>query len=558
MFFFASDNTLSPSTLSQVKAIKAAGFQIDTNVVVYFDPNERGAPTRVFEINKNQKEKQTQSRIGDCSGPLVSVLTPDNISPQTISELPGEESIEFGKSLKNIDALNATTALNDFLGFCRETYPAEHYMLFLVGHGLVVGRDAFLPDENPDSAIGLIEFGETIKRFSDQIKKHDGVLDLIAMHSCSMSAIEVAYQLKDTASYMLSSQGISFVASWPYRQMLIEIFTAIEAERAVNTTDGRTVNVDLLKRLHTLCIQNSADFIYAGYSADISLCSLGSQQVKKLDEPISNLSNALIAGLRDARCRELILLAHWRSQSYWQETYTDLYDFCLCLRRLCEPKHQHPGEKQQGEKPQFGRRQSDQTLKDIATACTAVIEKLTPSRSTPPEGLVVFADFIGPDTQYSHGLSIYFPWSEPMEDQNEHVLRNYGNYAFTRELFKGPWLDFLRSYFLETRRKDRLTDDADRDFAYLRDPLFLKALETARATFTPENGSGGGTVITPTRQDVIADTILEGKVSPPDAGGAACYCLSIKNYSREFTMSPGASAIFMEEETKPDIGSKAA
>lgn len=551
MFYFASDNVLSPSALSQVKAIKAAGFQVNTNVIVYFDPNERGAPTRVFEINQKQKEKHTSSVIGDCNGPFVSVLTGDNLSPAEISNLPGEESKEFGKSLRNIDQLDATTALSNFLGFCSETYPAEHYMLFMVGHGMVVGRDAFLPDENPESAIGLVQLGETIRRFSDQIKKHAGVLELIGMHSCSMSAIEVTYQLKGAASYMLSSQGISFVPSWPYRQLLIEIFNAVETGNAVNTTDGR-VNVNLVKRLHTLCIHNSADFMYAGYSADSCLCSLD-DRVRNLDKPITNLTNALMEGVLDDHCRELILLAHWRSQSYWQDTYTDLYDFCLCLRRLCERQKQEQQQQQQA--PPFGRRKSDKTLEAIADACLAVVETLKPNDSGKLNGPVVAVDFIGPDTQYSHGLSIYFPWSEPLEDQNERVLHNYRNYAFTRELFEGSWLDFLRSYLKETRRSDRLTDELTHEdkalVAYQHDPNFKKALEAARATFSSLIATNGAAIIASTQQrNILQDMPLQGKISPPDSGGAACVCLPNKNYSREFTMSFGTSTIFIEEPRK--------
>ena len=52
------------------------------------------------------------------------------------------------------------------------------------------------------------------------------------MHSCSMSGVEVAYELKGKANYMMASQGVSFIGAWPYRQMLIKIYNAIEAERA--------------------------------------------------------------------------------------------------------------------------------------------------------------------------------------------------------------------------------------------------------------------------------------------------------------------------------------
>src|SRR5687768_17342160 len=100
MFFFASDNTLSPSTLSQLKAIKAAGPHVDTNVVVYFDPNEKGAPTRVFENNKDDKGGPTLPTATISDGPLVSVLTRENITPADISRLPGKASQSFASSLQ--------------------------------------------------------------------------------------------------------------------------------------------------------------------------------------------------------------------------------------------------------------------------------------------------------------------------------------------------------------------------------------------------------------------------------------------------------------------------
>ena len=530
MFFLASDNTLSPSTLSQIKAIKAAGSQFDTNVLVYFDPNEKGAPTRVFEINKEDK-KQASSNIGNSDGPLVSVLTRDSLSPATISKLPGPLSQLFAASLHNIDELQADQALDNFLGFCRESYPAEHYMLFLLVHGLVVGRDAFLPDDNPDSAIDLKTLGGILRKFSDAIKPQSEVLELVGMHSCSMSSVEVAYELKDTAKYMLASQGISFVGSWPYRQMLVKIYNAVEQSDDVNIAE-------LMKSLHSLCIQYSADFMYAGYSADICLCSLEKERVERLTEPISKLAQALGDGLKNARCKELILLAHWKAQSYWQETYTDLYDFCLCLRRLCQRPTTQPDDGLPT------RRESDSRRIAIIDACTAVIGKLRPQNGAEVDGPVVRTDFIGPDCQYSHGLSIYFPWSQPLEDENDRILRNYGDYAFTG-LTRGPWLEFLKLYFLKTQREDRLSEElrfGDEDTTYQNDPGYQRALNIARFTFAA--------AVATDSHEFTPTSVLEGKISPPDSGGG-CTCASTKNYSREFSMSRGAATVFEGGKSKP-------
>ncbi|HET6852932.1 MAG TPA: clostripain-related cysteine peptidase [Pyrinomonadaceae bacterium] len=536
MFFLASDNTLSPSTLSQLKAIKAAGSQLNANVLVYFDPNEKGAPTRVFEINKEDK-KQGISNIGNPDGPLVSVLTRDSLSPEYISNLPGPLSKQFGASLQNVDALQAYEALENFLGFCRESYSADNYMLFLLGHGLVVGRDAFLPDDNPDSAIGLKTLGNILRTFSTEVGQQGQTLQLVGMHSCSMSSVEVAYELKGTAKYMLAAQGISFVGSWPYRQMLVKIYNAIEHADDVNVPE-------LVKSLHSLCIQYSADFMYAGYSADMCLCSLEPARIERLTEPISKLAQALIEGLENPRCKEVILLAHWKSQSYWQETYTDLYDFCLCLRRLCaHPERQHVPE--QANPMQFKRREYDRKRIAIIDGCNAVIEKLKPQNGGPLEGPVVCTDFIGPDCQYSHGLSIYFPWAQPLEDENDRVLENYQDYAFTGGLTNGPWLTFLESYFVATQREDRLSEErryADEDTAYQNDPGYQRALNIARETFAD--------AVATDRHEFTPTSVLEGKVSPPDAGGA-CACASTKNYSRAFSMSRGVATVFEGGKSKP-------
>jgi len=55
MFFFASDNTLAPLLVSELKAIKDAGFQEHTEVLVYFDPLEKGCPTKIYNVNCKRK-----------------------------------------------------------------------------------------------------------------------------------------------------------------------------------------------------------------------------------------------------------------------------------------------------------------------------------------------------------------------------------------------------------------------------------------------------------------------------------------------------------------------
>ncbi len=392
-------------------------------------------------------------------------------------------------------------------------------MLFLVGHGLVVGRDAFLPDDNPVSAIGLRTLGQILNDFKSKPGK--GVLELVGMHSCSMSAIEIAYELQDTASFMLASQGLSFVGAWPYRQLLTKIYHDIDL------TDGADIPA-LVRRLHTLCIQYSVDFMHAGYSADMCLCSLKADHVQALTKPISNLSQALQDGMTIPRCRDLIVLAHWKSQSYWQETYTDLCDFCLCLKRLCRDPFRDQGD---------GRGAFEDDVKRIAIikACDAVIDILKPESANGP---LVCTDYVGPDLQFSHGLSIYFPWSDPREDENDNVIMQYAGYAFTEELTaQQTWLKFLKLYFDKTKRPDRIIEEQAADITSKYGELGYQTLITNLRQNFP------AVTATATR-DFFPMSVLEGKVSPPDSTGGACSCASMKNHSRLFSMSPGAATVF--------------
>jgi hypothetical protein len=517
MFFFASDNGLSPSMLSQIKAIKSAGFQRDTNVLVYFDPNEKGAPTRFFEINRDAKRGSVRSRIGDCNGPILSVLAGDNLTANELTALAGKDSKNFGSSMGDSPEFDAGTALDTFLSFCREAYPAEQYMLFLVGHGLVVGQDTFMADENPASAISLETFGKHVRKFSDAIRTESSILELIALHSCAMSAIEVMYQLQGTATYMMASQGISFVGAWPYRALLVKVFNAIENDRE------RLSVADLMTSLHYLCLHGSADFMHAGYSADLCLSKLDSGNVRKLNEPIARLTSALTAGLGDRRGRELIQLAHLKSQSYWGESYTDLYDFCGCLNKSCN--------------------QNDRIQESMRVACEAVMSGLTPKPTITSEGPVVHSDYFGPDAQYSHGLSIFFPWTRPLEDAIESILPNYSKYAFTTELGNRSWFKFLDLYFEKTKRATR--EDEDHDDKVDLSATQQEVLKAIRFSF-----DFTGVLGHPTH---IGDTALTpGKISPPDAGGI-CYCPLLKNFPRELSMSTGVLDILTPQKEDPSL-----
>jgi len=423
MFFFASDMELSPLNVSQIKALKDAGYQKGTEVILYFDSNEKGVPTRIFNVNRNRRGNPPETHIGDGRDPYVRNLLDDEIFPTDMDPRKGACTTTLCKALPKGDSMRASDALENFIGYCIENNPAKHYLLLLVGHGQIVANDAFLFDENPASGITLLELGGIMQRFTTKVKEQGGEFELLGLHSCSMSAIEVAYELKGTAKYMMASEGFSYVGSWPYRQLLKKIF---------NTTEDRKLNDDivqeLIQRVYELSLYNATDFAFSGYSHDLALISLAEDKIMAFMEPFLQLTGILRKGLNNPRDQQFIQLAHLKSQSFWRESYTDIYDFCQCLKENYDEND------------------------PVARACSDVIRQLKP-KDPPFTGFVVFSDNFGWEYQFAHGLSIYFPWNIPLGPVRKSPLHQYKKYAFSTEHQRGDsWHNFLKEYLKKTMR----------------------------------------------------------------------------------------------------------
>jgi hypothetical protein len=606
MFFFASDNALSPVVVSQLKAIKEAGFQEDTEVLVYFDPGERGVPTKIYNVNRERKRRRQEKSatnpslskniIGDGEDPFVHNLEEDDVI--TVIDRSKPVAAKVDEALKRPDELTAKEALSLFLEFCRENHRAEHYILFLVGHGIIVGNDAFLPDENPVSSITLKELGVVLQSFGGAVEKDNDTFELLALHSCSMSAIEVAYEVrttadKRTAKLMMASEGISYVNSWPHRQLLKKLFKTID--RARQETDSTDIDVPLLMRkLFFLSFFNAKDFNLSGYPLDVALCNLENEDnFTSLSENIKKLVKQLSASLNDSdeRGKELILLAHLEAQSYWGETYTDILDFCRCLSVKCDRKGELPELSAACKDVIAGLRSRKLEPAELAQKESGLTEKLRRIESAAEreqfekdererwerearfKGLVIFSRTFGTAYQYSHGLSVYFPWAPPVENVGNGtttskarkakgadirkvlddctddkvkallnskdgkakelletflcgdvgILERYEDYAFTTELQTesedNSWLSFLRLYLDKTRReKTRLDED---------NPEKAKAM---RARAASSASLPGGTVPGGIPGIVPTSIALEPPQKDSPSSGIACICTTVKNY----------------------------
>jgi Clostripain family len=474
MVYCAGDNELAPLIVSQLKGLKDAGRHKDVNVLVYFDPNEAGVPTRLYCLNQfvtHGKRSALDSYVQN--------MKDDDVRLQGLTS---PVAMELYERLEHPDEIDAVSGLSLFLRFSKENYPAKHYALVLMGHGMIVANDAFLPDESPVSGITLNQLGGTL----DEVGAN---LELLALHSCSMSAIEVAYELRGKAHYMIASEGLSFVGGWPYRQLLLRTFSFLgyphdgDEKKAPPTT--KLYPRELVEKLYKLASHNGLDFMLSGYSQDLALINLEPAKFEPLTKAMKTLVSELNKGLnmKDVMAKQLIQLAHLESQSYFDENYTDLYDFCFCLSETCNTK-----------------------LPRLRDACDEVMKVLEPSDSKDMDErfkkIVIHSRHFGSHYQYSHGLSIYFPWSKPLGDTAKSVLKKYEDYAFNEEFKSESWLSFLNLYLEKTRRDPR--PDVSTEPASQKE-FGLGALSKPSAAFHKTSG----------------------------ASGASCSCPSIKNFPTE-------------------------
>jgi hypothetical protein len=572
MFYFASDNPLAPGIVSQLKAIKDAGFHPKANVVTRFDPHTVGTPTHIFDVNNVEKLKHHGGHnIGfQSNDPFVRSLLEDKLWRNQKTRCPTikvrdkyqgllreRHGIEYhppvppnGRSRQTFlneelpQEPSPRESLETFLDFCRNKYPARNYMLFILGHGIVVGNDIFLYDEHAaEKSLTLHDLGEVLTTFRDDVKPEGSEFQLVSFHSCSVSSLEVAYELQGTANYMLATQGPAFVGSWPYRQILVRIFNDL-------LHCGDQINVrKMIVKIFYYCLYNSTDFLMAGYSFD--LCLINLNKVDDIKAPLKRLAVALTKALvdRDLLAREFIQLSHLKSQSYWQERYTDIYDFCVCFRRLCD---EYVARYQRAYKGQFDKQANGpftlDTICEIYEACEGVMKQLKPEDHEPEENdrmegedkcrgpLILRSKFAGPEYQYSHGLSVFFPWTEPQSDDpiwsrpeyDPPFVGQYERYKFEESC----WRSFLLKYFEETMRKSRNQEGEGLAKYRARKPTdvceedpkeaWVHLLEDMISLVYDDEGQLSGS------------NALEGpKTDPRDPTGDACSCPSIKNYPRD-------------------------
>ena len=413
--------------------------------------------------------------------------------------------------------------LRRFINWAVEEHlESERYMLILYGHGPVVAGQTFLAKENPPSSLRFEDVQRVLNGYFGRNRSRK--IDILACQNCVMNGIETAHELKDHANFMIGSQGLVLAHGWPYERLIGAV---------VEDPDAPTR--DIARKLLKACARHMLDFAVMDRSSEQSICDLSFlRDNDNMTGAIKRLVTSLRWGLAVDRSGELrypmicnaIRVARLEAQSYWGETFVDIYDFCERLIKSCRQVDEFKATfiKQTKLSEANAPKSLVKLTRQLSTIISRCVDVQAEVKRMVPE---TDSFYIGSELQYSHGLSIYFPFSLPgapyffkrwgTKDKKyslKTAFETYCRYGFVRS---SGWGHFLQAFFQATLRNMRRSS---RDYALQPTNSLDLGLEETR--YPPME------VVTINLQKSSSDT---GKVDHE-------VWSNIKNYPRRNYLSP--------------------
>jgi hypothetical protein len=268
--------------------------------------------------------------------------------------------------------------LTNFIRKGMELYPADRYMLIIDDHG-GGWRGACVDEQNGA--------GDLMSMPSIRLALDTFHFDVIVFHACLMSMVEVGYELKDHADYVVASQFSMPMQSILGAQKWLEILGADPG------MDGLAISKEVVNAVYTTSNEKQKDSHMA--VTDLT-------QMDLLAAKIADLGNKLIGETGNNWGEVLDAFSNTHYTQYDDPAFVDLREFCKKI--LQEPNLQNIN-----------------LIKNAAQAVVDGINAAVPMTKTNIAGLT------------RGGLCIHFPYQTQLFDSANYVelaFRSTNWYAF--------------------------------------------------------------------------------------------------------------------------------
>jgi len=299
MFYLCGDNDLEKHAIEIINELEK-GYDLSKNISIlalidripgYDISNENFTGCRLYQIIPNQEESKIKSNL---------------------LQDYGERDMGNGYNLRML------------IRYGFENFTAEHYFLSLYNHGgglYGICYDDTSSNENTTSNLKISEIKDAINSASFFNDEH---IDIVNLAGCLMGEVEVAYELRECADFLIFSQNFG-------RGGFTDWNTFLE-----------NINEDWSLTPYNLVEQFMDAYSKSHYGAfDKTTCSV--IDLKKLDKlfiHIDNFSNNLTLTLFDNKHVE-ILQAREKSSNF-KHKYVDIIDFCRKLLRIKDYMSEYP------------------------------------------------------------------------------------------------------------------------------------------------------------------------------------------------------------------------
>ncbi len=193
LLYIVGDNSLSSNSVSNINSIKEGMYS-----------SKGAANILVYEDSKRKEEDGTDSK------PTLwkFYLANGKVIQELVKEYPEQNSVE---------ADIMTGIISDVFSL----YPAQEKVISFWGHG-----SGWLPKPTKSSSAMQLAYGPDVDTWLDITELKD-ILDDTGLHfdaimfdACNMACIEVAYELKDNADYMILSPAEIMANGYPYKTII--------------------------------------------------------------------------------------------------------------------------------------------------------------------------------------------------------------------------------------------------------------------------------------------------------------------------------------------------
>jgi hypothetical protein len=298
MVYLDADNDLESAGIDDINEMEMVGSTSEVNIVVQVDR----VPYSVLASSNQGYTDDTSN--GNWTTTRRYYITQD-FNPVLINS---PLKIDLGEL-----NMGDPQTLVDFASWAAINYPAKKYLLVIWNHGggfkspAYTTKDIAWDDTNGGDKITIHELEDALSMVSAQIGKN---IDLVGMDACFMAMTEVAYQIKDYADILVTSEESEPVGGWPYDTILSQLVS----NPLMSPEELATDIVD--------------KYIYSYPFSYVTQSAIDLNYVDTLASQLSNLALAIMNDSVTSINKYIYAANSTQRYSRTGVDFTDLYDLC--------------------------------------------------------------------------------------------------------------------------------------------------------------------------------------------------------------------------------------